>query len=85
MPPGRCADVTVTDLAGRTGSAVRYLITDAGVRFALHDSATAVALGLAGTPAVAPWPLVATLPAGPELGRDAALVARDVSTDRPTP
>lgn len=85
MPPGRCADVTVTDLAGRTGSAVRYLINDAGVRFALHDSATAVALGLARTPAVAPWPLVATLPAGPELGRDAALVARDVSTDRPTP
>jgi hypothetical protein len=39
-----------------TGSAVRYLITDAGVRFALHDSTTAVALGLAGTLVVAPWP-----------------------------
>ena len=85
MPSGRCADVTVTDLGGGTGSAARYLITDAGVRFALHDSATAAALGLTGAPAAAPWPLIAALPAGPELSRDAALVARDVITDRPTP
>ena len=78
IPAGGYADVTVTDLTGETQPGGRYLITDAGVRFALHDSAAAAALGLAAAPAVLPWSLIAALPAGPELGRDAALVARDV-------
>ena len=50
---------------------MRYLITDAGVRFALHDSATAVALGLRRNPGRGALALIATPPAGPELGRDA--------------
>ena len=83
IPAGRSVDVTVTNLTGDTEPAGRYLVTDAGVRFAVHDSATAAALGLTGAPAVAPWSLIAALPAGPELARDAALVARDVVGDGP--
>lgn len=85
IPAGRCADVVVTDLTGDTQPGGRYLITDAGVRFALHDSASAAALGLTATPAPAPWPLLASLPGGPELGRDAALVSRDVVDGHPPP
>jgi type VII secretion protein EccB len=76
VPPGRSLDVT------GTGATARYLITDAGVRFPVSDSAVA-ALGLAGTPAVAPWAIIGALPAGPELERDAALVGRDVLVSAP--
>lgn len=61
-----------------TGPGHRYLITDAGVRFAVDDSESAKALGLTGQPAIAPWSLIATLPAGPELNRTVASAARDV-------
>lgn len=74
MPPGRSLDVT--------GGGARYLVTDAGVRFPVRDSAVA-ALGLTGPPAAAPWAIVGALPAGPELARDAALVRRDVLGSTP--
>ncbi|BBY65151.1 type VII secretion protein EccB [Mycolicibacterium helvum] len=71
MTPGHSLDVT------DPSSGARFLITDAGVRFPVHDSALA-ALGLVETSTVAPWVIVGALPGGPDLTRDAALVRRDV-------
>lgn len=76
MTPGRSLDVT------DPGAGDRYLVTDAGVRFPVRDSAAA-ALGLTGTPVAAPWAILGTLPSGPELARDAALVRRDVLGSAP--
>ena len=76
VTPGRSLDVT------DPGAAARYLVTDAGVRFPVNDSAVA-ALGLTGTPAPAPWAIIGALPVGPELVRDAALVGRDVLVPAP--
>ncbi|MGZ4512581.1 MAG: type VII secretion protein EccB [Mycobacterium sp.] len=67
VPPGRSAYVRV---------GTRYLVTDTGVRFAIHDDNAAHDLGLpAANPA--PWPVLAALPAGPELSREKASLARD--------
>ncbi|KQH77248.1 type VII secretion protein EccB [Mycobacterium gordonae] len=55
----------------------RYLVTDTGVRFAIHDDEAAHLLGLPATPTPAPWPVLAALPCGPELSREKASVARD--------
>ncbi|MFV8053653.1 type VII secretion protein EccB [Mycobacterium sp. 48b] len=55
-----------------------YLLNDLGVLFGIRDREAAEQLGL-GTDAVpAPWPMLAMLPRGPELSRDAASVVRDV-------
>ncbi len=78
IPAGHHVDVTAAMLTTDTGTSGRYLITDAGIRFPLRDAATAVALGLGTAPAQAPWAVIAGLPAGPELSRDAASVSRDV-------
>ncbi|MEW2481497.1 type VII secretion protein EccB [Mycobacterium sp. NPDC049093] len=57
-----------------------YLLNDLGVLFGIRDGATAETLGL-GTDAVpAPWPMLAMLPRGPELNREAASVTRDAMT-----
>ena len=72
LPPGRSAYVGATGLSG-----TRYLVTDTGVRFAIHDDEAAHNLGLPAVPLSAPWPMLAALPAGPELSRANALVARD--------
>jgi type VII secretion protein EccB len=78
LPPGRSAYVRSTGLSGdRLQSGSRYLVTDTGVRFAIHDDDAAHNLGLPATAILAPWPVLATLPSGPELGRDNALVAWD--------
>lgn len=78
MPAGFTLDVAPTTTPGR------YLVTDAGVRFSLRDSAAATAIGLTDSPAPVPWPILGSLPAGPELGRETALVAWDVvGTGRP--
>jgi type VII secretion protein EccB len=77
LPPGRSAYVRAS---GRAGT--RYLVTDSGVRFVIHDDEAAHDLGLA-APLAAPWPVVATLPSGPELSRRNALVARDTITGGP--
>ncbi|OBF85998.1 type VII secretion protein EccB [Mycobacterium sp. 852002-51163_SCH5372311] len=69
LPPGRSAYVR----AGR-----RYLVTDTGVRFAVHDDDAADDLGLTAQATPAPWPVLAALPSGPELSRQGASVARDI-------
>jgi type VII secretion protein EccB len=78
LSPGRSAYVRATGLSGdnpRNGT--RYLITDTGVRFAIHDDDAAHDLGLPDTALPAPWPVLAKLPAGAELGRANASVAHD--------
>ncbi|BBZ37617.1 ESX-4 secretion system ATPase EccB4 [Mycobacterium conspicuum] len=70
LPPGRSAYV-----AAKGGA--RYLVTDVGVRFAIHDDEAAHSLGLPAVPLPAPWAVLAALPSGPELSRATASVARD--------
>ncbi|SOJ53537.1 ESX-2 secretion system ATPase EccB2 [Mycobacterium simulans] len=72
LPPGRSAYVADSTRAG-----TRYLVTDSGVRFAVHDDDAAHDLGLPPAAVPAPWPVLATLPSGPELSRQRASVARD--------
>ncbi len=77
LPPGRSAYVR-----GNGGVGTRYLVTDTGVRFAIHDDNAAHDLGLpAANPA--PWPVLAALPAGPELSREKASIARDTVAGPP--
>ncbi|MEB3903940.1 type VII secretion protein EccB [Mycobacterium ulcerans] len=86
LPPGRSAYVTSRGLSG-SGAPLgrRYLVTDAGVRYLIHDEDTARHLGLL-TPTAAPWPMLATLPEGPELSGASASVAYDVvAVDPPVP
>ncbi len=86
LPAGRSAYARSTGLAN-TQAGARYLVTEGGVRFGIHDDAAARALGLPVVAAVAPWPVLAALPQGPELSRAGASVARDtvVSTPRTGP
>lgn len=78
LPPGRSAYVRSTALSGDNAeSGTRYLVTDTGVRFAVHDADAERNLGLPQTLIPAPWPVLATLPSGPELSRKSASVARD--------
>ena len=81
VPPGRSGYVRATSLTGDDGrEETRYLVADTGVRFAIQDTDAAQSLGLAGNPTPAPWPVLAALPPGPELGRANALVAHDTLT-----
>jgi type VII secretion protein EccB len=80
LPPGRSAYVRDNGVDGRAGT--RYLVTDTGVRFAVHDDDAAHDLGLA-APVPAPWRMLATLPSGPELSRQNASVARDTVAGPP--
>ena len=73
IPPGRSAYVRASGGAG-----ARYLVTDTGVRFAIHDNDAAHDLGLRTDAVPVPWPMLAVLPSGPELSRANASVARDV-------
>ena len=78
VPHGRSAYVRSTGITGDRGAAgALYFIDDSGVVFGLRDEDTAKHLGLIGTPVPAPWPVLARLPRGPELSKDAASVARD--------
>ena len=78
LSPGRSAYVRATGLSGANAQAgTRYLITDTGVRFAIHDDDAARDLGLPDAAIAAPWPVLAKLPAGPELSRANASVAYD--------
>jgi type VII secretion protein EccB len=78
LPPGRSAYVRAN---GRIGT--RYLVTDTGVRFTIHDDEAAHDLGLPTAPLPAPWPMLAALPSGPELSRANASVARDTVSGPP--
>ncbi|OBK52451.1 type VII secretion protein EccB [Mycobacterium kubicae] len=77
LPPGRSVYVAARNLSGE-GTGSRYLVTDTGARFAVHDDEAAHDLGLPAAASAAPWPMLATLPSGPELSREKASVARDI-------
>ncbi|HWF27006.1 MAG TPA: type VII secretion protein EccB [Mycobacterium sp.] len=78
LPPARSAYARSN---GQVGA--RYLVTDTGVRFAIHDDDAAHDLGLPAAALPAPWPMLAALPSGPELSRQNASVARDVVAGPP--
>jgi type VII secretion protein EccB len=78
IPPGRSAYVRSISVAGDDASTgALYFINDSGVAFGLRDEETAKHLGLSAAPVPAPWPMLARLPRGPELSKDAASIARD--------
>jgi len=74
VPPGRSLYVRPDGIGSPLGS----VVADTGVRFPLADIEAIRTLGLPGAAAPAPWAVLSALPVGPELSRDAALVARDV-------
>lgn len=74
---------TQSRFGDRTRVDTRYLVTDTGVRYAVHDEEAARLLGLPAMPAPAPWPVLAALPCGPELSREKASVARDTVPPAP--
>jgi type VII secretion protein EccB len=78
LPAARSAYVRANDRAG-----ARYLVTDTGVRFAVHDDDAAHDLGLPAAAIPAPWPMLVALPSGPELSRQNASVARDTVAGPP--
>jgi type VII secretion protein EccB len=79
LPPGRSAYVRATGLSGgNVRAGTRYFISDTGVRYAVHDDDAAHDLGVPDAMIAAPWPVLAKLPAGPELSRANALVVQDV-------
>ena len=78
LPAGRVVDARAAAIIGDDGSSgPRYLVSDMGVVYGIHDDDVASHLGLAGPPAPAPWPILAALPRGPELSVEAASVVRD--------
>lgn len=75
---GASAYVRSARIVGDDGTAgARFLVSDAGVSFGIHDDDTAKFLGLEPAQDAAPWPVLAHLPRGPELSVAAALVTRD--------
>jgi type VII secretion protein EccB len=78
IPRGRSVYLRSTTIAGGDASTgALYYVDDSGVLYGLRDEDTAKLLGLTGMPAAAPWPVLAHLPRGPELSKDAASIARD--------
>jgi hypothetical protein len=77
-PPGRGALVRSTAVVGSGGTAgTLFYLNDRGVLFGVADERAAEHLGLPGPAVAAPWSMLAVLPRGPELSRDAASVVRD--------
>jgi type VII secretion protein EccB len=69
--------VTGNNPAAQTTESL-WWITEAGARFGVDDTReTREALGLKGTPSVAPWVALRLLPQGPTLSRADALVQHD--------
>lgn len=64
-------------IRGAAAGGPLYLLNDLGVLFGIRDRETAEQLGLGTSAVPAPWPMLAMLPRGPELDRDAASVVRD--------
>lgn len=77
LPPGHSAYVRSAGISAQAGGEL-YLVAETGVRFPIGGDDDARSLGLTGPAAPAPWPVLAALPAGPQLSRPNALVARDV-------
>jgi type VII secretion protein EccB len=75
---GASAYVRSATIVGDDGvTGPRFLVTDGGVTFGIHDDEAAKSLGLEQLPETAPWPILAHLPRGPELSVEAASVLRD--------
>jgi type VII secretion protein EccB len=84
LQPARSAYVRSVGLtADGSRGGTRYLVTDTGVRFAIHDDDAAHDLGLPATAAPAPWQILALLPSGPELSRQNASISRDTVVASP--
>lgn len=77
MSPGRYVYVHATGVAGGPVTGPLYVVADSGVRYGIHDADAAKYVGVEGEPLPAPWPVLARLPAGPELSVAAAEVLRD--------
>jgi type VII secretion protein EccB len=78
FPRGRSAFARSIGIRGDSASTgVLYFVNESGVVFGLRDEDTAKHLGLASAPVPAPWPVLAWLPRGPELNKDAASIVRD--------
>jgi type VII secretion protein EccB len=78
IPRSRSLYVRSIAIAGDLASTgALYFVDESGVVFGLRDEDTAKHLGLTGSPVTAPWPILAHLPRGPELSKDAASIARD--------
>ncbi|NUO61909.1 MAG: type VII secretion protein EccB [Hamadaea sp.] len=89
MEPGHAVMVRSMASSGATGGPL-MLISDLGVRHAVPDDKTAVALGYAGTPVLLPASLLDRLPEGVALDPAAASQAAvtpmsPVDTSRPSP
>jgi type VII secretion protein EccB len=84
LQPARSAYVRSVGLLGDgSRGGTRYLVTDTGVRFAIHDDDAAHDLGLQAAATPAPWQMLALLPSGPELSRQTASVSRDTVAGSP--
>ncbi|MDV3127478.1 type VII secretion protein EccB [Mycobacterium sp. 21AC1] len=78
IPAGRSALVRSAAVTGDDGTpGSLYLVNDLGVRFGIHDDEVATRLGLTAAAVPAPWPMLASLPRGPELSTAAASVVGD--------
>jgi type VII secretion protein EccB len=78
IPRGRSVYVRSIGITGDNASTgALYFVDESGVLFGLRDEDTAKHLGLSGPPVPAPWPVLARLPRGPELSKEAASVTRD--------
>jgi type VII secretion protein EccB len=79
IPAGHSAYARSVGILGDDGTAgTRFLINDEGVVFGIRDEQAASHLGLPEPAKPAPWPVLASLPRGPELSSEAASVLRDV-------
>jgi type VII secretion protein EccB len=83
LPGGQSSYVRAADVAGDATGGSLYLVTDSGVLHGIHDEQAAGYLGLTGPPVNAPWPLLAQLPRGPELGVQTAELQRDALPAHP--
>lgn len=86
LSPGTGEYVQTTGRDGRTTAGQLFYVSDLGLRFHIADAAAATALGVVGvknginapeTAQAAPWAVVGLLPPGPELSKQAALIAHD--------
>ncbi len=78
MPHRRSAYVRASGITGQGATTgPLYLVSEAGIVFGVHDNDAATRLGLSSAPVPAPWPVLASLPRGPELSVQAASVVRD--------
>lgn len=82
LRPGTGEHVVLTGVDPRSPRAsTPFYVSDAGVRYRLAGAGIGEILGLP-EPVRAPWPMIALLPSGPELSREAAAVTSDGVSSR---